>query len=135
MASSHDQLCDLLLDLQHDLGKYLRQPLAYLPAGAAPSDVRAAVHRALRETRRGPGGVRAAREIWAAFTGSCAADLRDLAGWTPLVQAVDRALAWEEAAGAAAQLDRAAVSADLGAVEPAIRALLDELRGVRGGEA
>jgi hypothetical protein len=96
-----DASLDLLLDLKHDLGKYLVLPFALLPKEAAPAAVHEALARALRETRRGPRGVQTA---------------------------VDRALAWEQALDAPAPLDRAAVERDLRAVQEAISALIAEVQ-------
>ncbi|MEZ4463797.1 MAG: hypothetical protein R3F43_04560 [bacterium] len=55
-----------MADLQHDLGKYLRLPLAWLPADADD----AGVHAAARELARHPPGggqTHAAADIWRAF--------------------------------------------------------------------
>lgn len=38
-----DETMDALLDLSHDLGKYLRLPLALLPVDAGPAEVREAL--------------------------------------------------------------------------------------------
>ncbi|MEZ4472607.1 MAG: hypothetical protein R3F60_17860 [bacterium] len=118
-------LVDLLADLQHDLGKYLRLPLAWLPADADDAGVHAAAREALLATRRVGGQTHAAADIWRAFLADVQGHLDDRAAWPPLVATVDRALAWAERLDG--PLDRAALTADLAAVGPAIRTLLDEV--------
>ena len=72
-APAPDTLVDLLADLQHDLGKYLRLPLAWLPADAGDDDVREAAREALLATRCAGGRAHAAADIWQAFL----ADVQD----------------------------------------------------------
>ncbi|MFZ4580802.1 MAG: hypothetical protein ACOYOB_20665, partial [Myxococcota bacterium] len=87
------ELAEHLLDLQHDLGKYLRLPLDLLPATATPDQVRQAVWTALHATRRGAGRAVGARALWQAFLDAASDDWRDLSGAEALQQAVERALA------------------------------------------
>ncbi len=115
------ELAEHLLDLQHDLGKYLRLPLDLLPATATPDQVREAVRTALHATRRGAGRAVGARALWQAFLDAASDDWRDLSGAEALQQAVERALAWEAAVEAGEMLDRARVHADFAAVGAAIR--------------
>ena len=125
---ARDELVDALSDLRHDLGKYLRLPLAMLPAGAAADAVREAARAALLRTRRGPRGVSSAAEIWA----EARPELEPLDRWRaggPLVDAVDAALRWTHRLDAPDALDRAALVADLGGVTTAIDALLMEVQG------
>lgn len=117
-------LLDALSDLQHDLGKYLRLPLAMLPADADERAVRAAARDALRRTRRGPNGTTDAATLWSDFR----VEVGAVEGWAAaaaLAEAVERALAWDARLDDGAPLDRAALTADLSAVSPAIRALMD----------
>jgi len=125
---SADASLDLLLDLKHDLGKYLVLPLALLPKDAAPSAVREALSRALRETRKGPGGAQSARELWRGFESELTAAVADSPALAALRAAVDRALAWERALDGAEPLDRGAAERDLRAVQGAISALIDEVQ-------
>lgn len=115
---------DALAELAHDLGKYLRLPLAWLPADASAADVRAATEQALFATRRSGTRQTSAATLWSAFLAEVDAHLTGYSGWAPLVDAVQAALAWSDRLDA---LDRAAVTRDLSAVAPAIRALLDEV--------
>ena len=62
--ASLEDLEDLALDLQHDLGKYVRLPVAMLPKDCDDDALRAAVIVGVRHTRRSPRGVRSAEEIW-----------------------------------------------------------------------
>lgn len=132
MAVSKDNpelLQELLADLQHDLGKYLRMPLSFLPPDAPYEDVHKALRKALLCTRETPNGVRSARGIWTAFCADARPALEDQPLFVELERAVARALLWEDAAQAPpAPLPRPALEADLQAVTPAIRALLNALR-------
>lgn len=124
VKADRDDLLDALSDLQHDLGKHLLLPVSLLPADADDRAVRAAARDALRRTRRGPNGVTDAATLWDDFR----VEVGPLDGWpaaTALDEAVRRALAWDARLDDAAPLDRAALTADLGAVSPAIRALMD----------
>ena len=125
---SADASLDLLLDLKHDLGKYLVLPFALLPKDAAPPAVREALSRALRETRKGPGGAQSARELWRGFESELTAAVSESPAMGALRAAVDRALAWERALDGVGSLDRAAAERDLRAVQGAIAALIDEVQ-------
>ncbi len=118
---SREDLLDALDELQHDLGKYLRLPLAMLPRDAGPELVREAAQTALLRTRRGAGGVTSAEDIWRAFVDEVGAALP----LNTLEPVVARALAWR---GRLDELDREALEADLGAVSGAIRALMESLQ-------
>ena len=124
--ADRETVLDLLFDLQHDLGKYLRLPVAMLPAEAAPADLRAALAEALLRTRIGPSGTRSARGVWTAFL----ADLADRPGLDleALRTSVETALAWETALEADRPLpSRSEILADLDGVTAAIRALIMEV--------
>lgn len=125
MTTTSLELADLLADLAHDLGKYLRLPLAWLPAEADEEAVRAAAREALLETRRRGAEVTPASALWEGFLRDAGENLNEFAGWPDLVVVVERALTWVDRLDG--PLDRAALAADLGAVAPAIRALLDEV--------
>jgi hypothetical protein len=125
-APSPDDLLDALLDLQHDLGKYLRLPLAWLPPDAHESEVMAATVKALTCTREGPGGVRPASTIWADFRTEVGDALTAFRGWAVLTAAVARALAWRD--NLSSPLPRERVLADFTAVGVAISALIEESR-------
>jgi len=129
--SQREDLLDLLSDLQHDLGKYLRLPLSLLPRDADCAAVRAALETALLRTRRGPGGTRNAQEIWEAFLQEAGGRFCGFAAFAVLEGAVSRALGWRRALEGDALLDRASVEADLGAVATAIRAILEEVESAR----
>lgn len=115
---------DALAELAHDLGKYLRLPLAWLPADAAPADVRAAAEKALFATLRSGGTQTSAAELWTRFLAEVDDHLAGFAHWPPLVDTVRTALGWGDRLDA---IDRAAITRDVSAVAPAIRALLDEV--------
>ena len=59
-----EELLDILLDLKHDLGKYLRLPLALLPADASPKEVREALKTGLFSTRKSGVKTTSAQELF-----------------------------------------------------------------------
>ncbi len=124
-----EEAIDLVADLQHDLGKYLRMPLSFLPRDAAPGEVRDALGRALRATMRGPAGPRGARDLWGDFLAEAPAALQTTPDFATLTRVVEQALSWEAQLEGDAPLDRTAIETDLGAVGPAIRELLTTLNG------
>ena len=70
MIESNDHMedaVDILLDLKHDLGKYLLLPLRMLPADASDEAFREALRRALFETRKQGTTVRSGADIWEEF--------------------------------------------------------------------
>jgi hypothetical protein len=121
------EIVDAMLDVKHDLGKYIRMPIAMLPADAPDALVRAALLQALQRTRSGPRGVRSARFIWDAFCAEAAEVLKEEPAFAALTEAVARALAWEDRAAAAEPIDRSSVEADFAAVGARIQELLDEV--------
>ncbi len=125
-APSPDDLVDALLDLHHDLGKYLRLPLAWLPHDADDAAVVEATRKALTCTREGPDGVRPADAIWAAFCAEVGDAFAHLSGWQVLGCAVARALAWRDRLSSPVPRER--VLADFTAVSVAIAALIEESR-------
>ena len=115
-----EPLADLLLDLAHDLGKYIRMPLAFLPKDAPNPQVHAALQKALLGTRPG----QTARQVWDQFLRQ-AGPLPSQPPFVRMQAAVDRALQWEQLAQAeGGQVPRSQVEADLDAVGPAVRAAL-----------
>jgi hypothetical protein len=126
---SREATLEGLLDLKHDLGKYLVLPLSLLPKGATDMELRAALASALRATRKDRSGVHGARSLWQRFEAELPAALANARALPPLRAAVERALGWEHALDAAAPLERAAVERDLRAVQAAIAALIDEVQG------
>lgn len=124
-----DATLDLLLDLKHDLGKYMMLPIALLPGDADAPALREALDRALRKTRSTRGVMRSAREIWQGFHDELASVLAPESGLDDLRLAVERALEWEHALAAQGALDRAALERDFHAVQVAIAVLIDEARG------
>jgi hypothetical protein len=123
-----DAILDLLLDVKHDLGKYLIMPIALLPRDADDPALRAALERALRQTRCTRGVTRSAREIWRGFHAELSDVLAPESGLDDLRIAIERALSWEQALARQEALDRAAVERDFGAVQAAIAVLIDEAR-------
>jgi len=127
---SRDDVLDALLDLKHDLGKYLRMPLAMLPAEATESEVREALETALLKTRSGPKGVRTAEDLWSAFTEEVGSALDGYEATAGLREAVARALEWKDAlARQDTVVDREQVQADMSAVGEAIQRTIEEVHG------
>lgn len=96
------ELHEELMDLAHDLGKYVRLPLAMLPADADRAQVVEAVREGIVRTRRGPWGITPARRIWEDFLGRNPG-FTDQPGHRPLDAAVSRVLELEP--GLARDLD------------------------------
>ncbi|MCK9523724.1 MAG: hypothetical protein M0R76_11900 [Proteobacteria bacterium] len=92
-TSAADDVLEGLLDLQHDLAKYLRMPVAMLPADASASDLRAALHQALLETRRRGTDTRTAWQLWQNFLDSAPPALVSHPRFDALSQSV--AAAWQ----------------------------------------
>lgn len=127
-AADRESLLDLLLDLQHELGKHLVMPIAMLPREADGDAVRAATARALLHTRERGGHPVSAQALWAAADAEGGAALRALPGYPALRGRVHAALAWEARLRSDDGLDRSALLADFRAVGDAIRELLVGLR-------
>jgi hypothetical protein len=120
-------LLDALVDLEHDLAKYLRLPFAFLPQDAPPGDVRKALHEALVSTRRTTAGTRSAADIWCGFT----AEMGEFARgprFDALSFSVARVLAWARAVDDEdAQIDRHALEEHIADVKARIAAWRDDL--------
>jgi len=93
---NRNDLIDLLMDLEHDLGKHLWLPLGMLAEDAGQTEVRAAVRQALLNTRIGPGGTRGAAGIWQDFLDEMGTAISELENFEDLEAAVEQALSWEE---------------------------------------
>jgi len=124
---SQTEIVDAILDVKHDLGKYIRMPIAMLPEDATDTAVREALLQALRRTRVGPRGVRSARSIWDDFEAEVAPSLGKEPTFVALADAVARALAWEERAVGAAPIDLRSLEAEFAAVGARIQELLNEV--------
>lgn len=123
----NEELLDALLDLRHDLGKYLVMPLSFLSDGATSDEIREAIRRALFETRVSRSEVRGARRLWEDFTAEIDATAVDDPHYATLRDRVTDALAWEAAPGdGRAALDGA--RADFTAVGTAIDDWISALR-------
>ena len=122
-SQSAEDLIDAILDLEHDLGKHIRLPVALLPEDAGDSELRETVLRAIGRTRSGPRGTCSARALWEAFAGEVGGALASHPAFEALRGAVERAIAWERRAAEGEILDRRALEADLAAVGERIRAL------------
>ena len=123
-----DTLLDVLLQLEHDLGKYLRLPIVMLPREADQGELREALSRALLRTRVKDGVGVPAKEIWAGFRAELSA-----AGGSERLEAVETsvviALDWETKLDKTEELDRAAIERDMASVGQAVRVWIEELRG------
>lgn len=127
-AATREEMLDILFDLKHDLGKYVRLPLAMLPAGASDKEVVEAVRHALFATRTGPAGTRPARAIWDDFVAEAKGTLEVRTGWPRLQSSVAAALAWETRVhDRATAVSRTEVERDLASVSESIQALIEEL--------
>lgn len=124
----HAELIELLLELQHDLGKYIRLPLAMLPANASNAEVREALEMGLIYTRQGPGGTRSAETIWRDFLDEAQERLRGFQAFPALCDTVEHALAWRSSlTPTAPPIERDALDSDLQRVSEAIRNVIVEI--------
>jgi hypothetical protein len=127
-ADEREALLELLLTLQHDLGKYLRMPLSMLPKDASDDALRRALERALLRTRTGPTGVQGAAQIFADFEAELGGRLDESAGLQALRGRLQAALRWRALLDEPSRaLDRRSIMADLDAVKGAIDALIAEV--------
>ncbi|MBR58740.1 MAG: hypothetical protein CMH54_12060 [Myxococcales bacterium] len=126
---SLEPLLDALLDLQHDLGKYLTLPIAWLPEDCPESELRQAVLKALQETRTGPSGNRSAQEIWSSFVTTHSTEAKAHAVFDRIQQAVEQALAWEGQINDNKPIQRTAVLQDFRAVAQVITTIIREMQG------
>ena len=123
-----DDLIDALMDLKHDLGKYIRIPFSMLSQTASAGEVESALETALRRTRSGPSGVRSAKEIWDAFAGEVGDVLKSKKEYGALAGAVEKALSHEAALGGSAPMpDRETLEADMAKVGKCIQELVEEV--------
>ena len=123
---NREELLDLLADLQHNLGKYIRLPMAMLGEGAGEEAYRGALKSALLETRKGPSGVLSAQQIWDDFVKEAGGRLRGLGEFKALVSAVKRALEWEVYVDPGSPpMPIADIQDDLASISEAIRHLME----------
>lgn len=126
--ATKEDLLDLLLDLKHDLGKYIVLPVSMLPADAGTEQVHQALEMALMRTRVGPRGVRSAGQIWKEFVADEQGRLAHLVGRPALTGAVENALALERVLRPGSQPPvRLLLRRKLAAVSVAIADLIEEL--------
>jgi hypothetical protein len=126
---NRDDLLDALYDLKHDLGKYIRLPVAMLGSDAGQSDLRDALKTAIYETRRGPGGVHGSREIWDEFVRECDAGLKSFATYGRLRDTCERVIGIGACLENEQQIpDKEKLLEDLGKVTVAIQDLIEEVK-------
>ena len=108
----NEELLELLEDLEHDLGKYLRLPFSMLSSGADDAQLREALERSLLRTRGAGGCYTPAAQIWSEARAALCVTLASGQTLPPryghLTSAVDRALAWRDALQGRRGLDRVA---------------------------
>lgn len=125
-----EELAETLYDLKHDLGKYIKLPLALLPKDATKLEVAQAVCRGVNETRSGPRGVISAKTLIDEFDVEWGEVLTDISTYDTLKRVVARAIACAtKAADDPDALSRDEVMADLAGVSEAIAVLISEVEG------
>jgi hypothetical protein len=128
--SQKNKVLDDLLALKHDLGKYIRLPLAMLDAEASQAEVRKALQRALIKTQKKGAKVVGAREIWESFLVEAEDSLAEVEAFLELKKTVERALNWETAlTDRKITVDRTFMEDDLEAVGRAIQSVIEEVSG------
>ncbi len=118
------ELLEALYDLKHDLGKYIRLPVAMLSREASPNDLDRALSRALFETRKGPAGVLSAEQIFTAFADEWGPSCAQFSAYGIITRAVDRALALRNTVETMEHVEIMNVLGDVGA---AIQLLIQEV--------
>ena len=88
-----DELIDILLDLKHDLGKYLFLHLSHLTSDSPAETTLDALKVALFETRTVGGRVESAEAIWGRYRQEIDALNYAFAGYDRLIRCVEDALA------------------------------------------
>jgi hypothetical protein len=125
-----DELLEALYDLKHDLGKYIRLPVAMLPVNVEIDEVISAAKMAIERTRRGPGGDISAAALWERFVSEWHEVAEAFNTYQPLGQAVSRAVSWSARVEHRKESwEREALERDLSAVGEAIQSLIEEVRG------
>ena len=127
MRLHRDDLIDALMDLKHDLGKYILLPVSMLPADVDQEELRAALASALRNTRVGPESVSNARDIWQAFLTEAEQAATEYKKFVNLRDAVEAALALETQLAADTFLDRSSITKILQNVSERIWMLVEEV--------
>jgi hypothetical protein len=122
-----EEKLEALDSLRHDLGKYLRMPIAFLPSESSAKEVREALVMALHQTKSQGGRYESAREIWEAFVAKNAQNLEEIQEYLVLVDVVERAFRWERALEDEELLDQSAITRDLGEVYSQITRLIGEV--------
>lgn len=119
-------MLELLDDLQHDLGKHLRLPLAMLAPNSSKAQLHVAVQDALLRTRHGPNGVQSAEMLWQQFLQAAGPEFDSYPSARLARASVANALIWQNAS--ADELQRSEIEADFLAVAQAIRELRAEVQ-------
>jgi hypothetical protein len=123
-----EELLDLLLEIQHDLGKYIQLPIVMLPKSASDAELREGLERALRRTRLVGEEAVPARKIWADFESELTGTGHD-ARLEVIRGIVMKAIGWESKLDTDEEIERVALERDLRAVGEAFREWVEELRG------
>jgi hypothetical protein len=128
--NKREELIEVLLDLKHDLGKYIKLPVVMLPKDASSDVLAAQVVRAVQETRKSARGTLSARDLFAAFDEIWQPYLEASPAYERLRRAINDAEHLSALAKTAPlDLTRAEVEPRLCAVSDAIVALLREVEG------
>ena len=128
---SRERLAYEALDqLKHDLGKYMRMPVAFLSPDASKEDLKQALEMALLQTRSSAQGYQKASEIWGNFLKDWGASFDEHQTFQRLVSTVENALSWEAALEDDSRLNQTEITRDLSQVNQVISTLMDELSNV-----
>lgn len=91
-----DELVEILMDLKHDLGKYMFLHLSHLTQDSPPDMVNEALHTALYETRTVSGVTQSAEQIWQRYKNELALLDYSFDGHARLISAVEAALSMQQ---------------------------------------
>ena len=128
---TRDDFLDALYDLKHNLGKYIRLPVAMLEQNAKQDDLKDALCIALTKTREHSGVTRGAREIWGEFVDEWRGFAHSTVGFFQLESCFERVMEWEKTleADSLVTLEKGILDRDLSLVGEKIQSLIDEVEG------
>ena len=92
-SDTREALVETLDELKHDLGKYIKLPVAMLPKDAPKEALAEQIIIAVEETRRGPTGVLTAQMLYDRFSKEWGGILKGISSYERLKEALGRAYA------------------------------------------
>jgi hypothetical protein len=127
-TATKEALLESLYDLKHDLGKYIKMPVAMLPKDASWDEVTAQVRKAVHKTRKGQSGEISAATLFQRFVDEWEQHLASNKAYQQVALSVEAAIELNDRVEQCEPgLTRAEIEQVLGAVSIAISSLMDEV--------